>query len=224
MSKRKTVSANLENKKNIFLEIGFIVALIFILVALEWKTYDKLIYGKDFKSNYKEAEILPPILLKKKEVIPKKPQSFMALNIIDDDMMDDIIDIIDPFDDENTPLDDWIPPLINEDPIVEIIPYYKVEIKPEFPGGERAMLQFIANHFKVPREDLEMGLSGTIYVGFTIDDKGVVTNIKILRSISSASDIEAIRVVSIMPNWKPGRQVTKNVSVDFVLPIKVTLM
>lgn len=225
MSKRKTTSANLENKRNIFLEIGFIGALIVVLIALEWKSYNQIEYNPIYHSSHVDEDILSPIQLKKKEIIPKKPQSYMAINIVPDDAIDDLIDIFDPTD-NSEPLGDWTwkEDEPEEDPIEEIIPYYSVEIKPEFPGGETALLQYVANHFRIPKSDLAQGNSGTIYVGFTIDEEGWVRNIKILRAVSEASSEEAIRVVQSLPQWKPGIQLTRKVKVDFVLPIKIKLM
>lgn len=223
MKKRKTESANLENKRKVFLEIGFIITLIAVLIALEWKSYADYSLNPVYKSNNKMDEIISPLQLKKQEVVPKKPRSFMALNIVENDEVDNIIEI-DVDTDEDEDIGIWVPEVVEETPIDEVIPYFKVEVKPEFPGGETAMLQFVANNFKVPRVDLEQGVSGTIYVSFTIDKTGAVTNIRIARGIASASDMEALRVVSMMPRWSPGRQVTQNVSVDFNLPIKIKLM
>jgi len=223
MSKRKTPQANLENKRKIFLEIGFIITLLVVLLVLEQKSYDQIKYDPLYQSNYQEEEDLNPIQIKKKEVIPKKPQSFMVLNTVPDDMDDDIIDI-DVSSEEDEPIATWIPKEEEEEPINEIIPYVSVQEKPMYPGGEAALFRFIAQHFKVPRADLEQGVQGTIYVGFTIDKNGLVKNVYILRGISPLSDMEAIRVVSMMPPWKPGRQATRNVAVEYNLPIKVRLM
>jgi len=224
MNKRKTTRVNLENKRKIFLEIGFITTLVFVLIAFEWKSYDQIIRVSTYESNYQMEEDLSPIQLKKKEIVPKKPQSFMVINVVPDDFLDDDLIDIDVFSDEGDDNGVWIPIIDDEDPIEELLLYVAVEQKPEFPGGISAMLKFIAQNFKIPRVDLEQGNSGTIYVGFTVDKTGEVVDLEILREVSEASSIEALRVISLMPRWKPGKQNTRNVAVKFHLPIKVRLM
>ena len=223
MNKRKTESANLENKRVIFLEIGLVLSLVFTLIALEWKSFDKINYIVDYSRSHFVDEDFVPIQLKKKEIVPTKPQSFMVINTVPDDEIDDEI-FIDVSMDEDDPLMKWDPPQDDEEPIVEALPYYKVEVKPEFPGGEAAMLSFIALNFRVPRVDLENGISGKMFVGFTIDAGGNVSDLKMLRSFSPSCDEEAFRVMRMMPKWKPGKQGIHHVSVIYSLPINVKLM
>ncbi|NPD47448.1 MULTISPECIES: energy transducer TonB [unclassified Lentimicrobium] len=223
MNKRKSSSANLENKKIIFLEIGFVLALAAILFSFEYKSYDKIIYDNLYESNYHEDELISPIILKKQEKIPEKPKSFMVLNIVPDDNITEETEIFDPTIDFEEPLEPWEPNEEVELEIEEILPYYKVETKPVFPGGESAMLSFVARNFKLPRIDLEQGVSGKIFIAFTISAEGQVTNARIHRGIAPASDTEALRVVNMMPNWEPGVQGIRKVAVDFVLPIKVSI-
>lgn len=223
MNKRKSSSANLENKKTIFLETGFVLALAAVLFAFEYKSYDQIIYITEYKSNYQEEELISPIQLKKEEKIPEKPKSFMVLNIVPDDKVTDETDIFDPTIDFEEPMEPWIPTDDIEPEIIESIPDYSVEQKPVYPGGEDAMFAFVARNFKFPRIDLEQGIKGTIYVGFTISKEGLVENVHIKRGIATASNVEALRVVNAMPNWEPGVQNIRKVAVDFVLPIKVSI-
>lgn len=223
MNKRKSSSANLENKKTIFLEIGFVLALAAILFSFEYKSYDKIIYDRNFESNYHEDELVSPILLKKQEKIPEKPKSYIVLNTVPDDTETEDIDIFDAITDFDEPLDYWEPNEEIEPEIIEIIPYYSVEQKPVYPGGEAAMFAFVARNFKFPRIDLEQGIKGIIYVGFTISTEGLVENVQIKRGIAPASNAEALRVVKSMPKWEPGVQNIRKVAVDFVLPIKVSI-
>ncbi len=223
MNKRKSSSANLENKKTIFLEIGFILALAAILFAFEYKSYDKILYLTGYESNYHEDELIDPIILKKQEKLPERPKSFMVLNTVPDDTEAEELEPFDVSMDTGDPIPDWEPIEDVEPEIEEILPYYKVETKPQFPGGENAMLAFIAQNFKYPRIDLEQGISGKIFVAFTIDKDGQVINTRIHCGIASASDSEALRVVNMMPKWTPGVQGVRKVAVDFMLPIKVSL-
>lgn len=103
--------------------------------------------------------------------------------------------------------------------------FYKLEEVPEFPGGYSEMAGFIARNVVYPSAAKELGISGTCYVNFVIEQDGSVSSAKVLRGVSGCPecDDEAIRVVNIMPNWSPGKQQGRSVKVKFTLPIKYTL-
>ncbi len=99
-----------------------------------------------------------------------------------------------------------------------------VEDMPEFPGGEMAMRKFIAENVRYPEDAKDNNAQGTAYVKFIVDKTGKVTEPSIVRGTGNESlDEEAIRVVSLMPDFKPGRQRGENVAVSFVVPIKFAL-
>lgn len=106
----------------------------------------------------------------------------------------------------------------------EPLPLYAVSTEPKFPGGESAMIRFIAENFRLPMIDIEQENTGIIYVQFVIDKEGYVCDAEIVRSISPTSDTEALRVVNAMPQWSPAMQSIRKVAVTFVLPIHVRLM
>lgn len=95
-----------------------------------------------------------------------------------------------------------------------------VENMPEFPGGELALRKFIAENVKYPEDAKEKGIQGRAYVSFVIDKEGNVANVKLARGIGFESiDNEALRVVSLLPKWKPGMQGGKAVNVSYTIPI-----
>ncbi|MBR4271929.1 MAG: TonB family protein [Bacteroidales bacterium] len=99
-----------------------------------------------------------------------------------------------------------------------------VEDMPEFPGGEMEMRKFIAENVRYPEDAKDNNAQGTAYVKFIVDKTGKVTEPSIVRGTDNESlDEEAIRVVSLMPDFKPGRQRGENVAVSFVVPIKFAL-
>lgn len=110
--------------------------------------------------------------------------------------------------------------IIDDDKPVE---FYGIEEKPEFPGGERAMLEWVMKNTKYPEISREMGVTGKVCVNFIINKDGKVTKVELLNSIDEYLDKEALRVISSMPDWKPGKNNGKNVNVSFRLPIKFTL-
>lgn len=106
---------------------------------------------------------------------------------------------------------------------VQVYSFAIVEEQPIFPGGETALLEFIAKNTHYPEEAIEAGVSGKVFIGFIIGTKGKVTDVKLLRGVSPALDNEALRVVKSMPDWTPGRQNGKPVRVAFQVPVNFTL-
>jgi protein TonB len=102
-------------------------------------------------------------------------------------------------------------------------PFVIVEQMPQFPGGEKEMMNFIRSHLKYPVLAQEMGVSGTVIINFVVDKTGSITNIIITRGIGSGCDEEAIRVVKLMPKWTPGRQGGRTVRVSYNLPFRFIL-
>ena len=103
--------------------------------------------------------------------------------------------------------------------------FYPIELttKPEFPGGDNEMLKFISRTVKYPENSKEQCISGTVYISFIIDKKGKLSEEKIIRSVSSDIDEECLRVVSLFPDFKPGKINETPVKVFYVVPIKFML-
>ncbi len=98
-----------------------------------------------------------------------------------------------------------------------------VEKMPEFKGGQDKLFQFLGKNMKYPADAKAMNISGTVYVNFIIGANGKVQNAKVLRGVHPSLNREAIRAVESMPNWSPGMQRGKAVSVSYNLPIKFRL-
>ncbi len=98
-----------------------------------------------------------------------------------------------------------------------------VEQMPEFPGGDGACKDFIARTLKYPTEAIKKGIQGKVFVTFIVSKNGKVENAKVVRGVASALDAEAVRVVSSLPDWKPGKQRGKNVDVAYTMPIEFKL-
>ena len=101
--------------------------------------------------------------------------------------------------------------------------YDVVEVMPQFPGGQIAMLKYIMENIKYPKQIMEEGIQGRVTVSFIVEKDGRVSNVRLLRSVQSALDKEAIRVVKSMPKWTPGKQNGKPVRVRFNLPVMFKL-
>lgn len=98
-----------------------------------------------------------------------------------------------------------------------------VEEMPGFKGGIEGLYKYLGNNINYPEQAKAKNIQGRVFVNFVVEKDGEVTNVNILRGIGGGCDEEAIRVVSSMPNWTPGKQRGENVRVAYNLPIKFAL-
>ena len=94
-----------------------------------------------------------------------------------------------------------------------------LEDQPEFPGGEMAMLQFMAENLVYPESCKEQKIQGRVMVTFVVAKDGSVTETEVVKSVNPEIDAEALRVVNSMPKWKPGKQNGKEVRVKMTVPV-----
>jgi len=97
--------------------------------------------------------------------------------------------------------------------------YDIVDQMPKFPGGETAMMEFIAKNVKYPQKAKDEGVQGRVFIQFVVEKDGSIGEVKLLRGIGGGCDEEGIRVVKSMPKWTPGQQAGKSVRVHYTLPI-----
>ena len=102
-------------------------------------------------------------------------------------------------------------------------PFVFVENPPEYPGGDKARLSFLSENIHYPKDAIDAGIQGNIYVQFIIEKDGSVSNVKILRGITPSMDKEVIRVIKLMPKWKPGTQKGRAVRAQFNMPVRFIL-
>ena len=98
-----------------------------------------------------------------------------------------------------------------------------IEQMPRFPGGQQALMGFIRDNLKYPIQAQEEKKTGTVVVNFLVSSTGKIENVKVDKSINPALDAEAVRVVSKMPDWFPGKQNGKPVDVYYSVPFEFTL-
>ena len=98
-----------------------------------------------------------------------------------------------------------------------------VEEMPQFPGGMQEALNFLGTHIRYPVAAQEAKIEGRVIVGFVVGKDGSVSDIKVVRGINPELDAEAVRVVSMMPKWIPGKQRGKAVAVKYTMPIMFRL-
>lgn len=223
MKTKKSVSANLENKRLLFLQIGIILSLTIALTAFEMRSYDVIDIAID-KYGGGDVEIeYPPIT-----IIPKIPEPKIVITdikviinepLVEPENLEFTADVT-----PETKLPVWIPPQIEDEPvIIDDTPVRFVTQSPEFPGGEVKLFSFLRKNLKYPTMAIENGYKGVVYVGFVVERDGSITNISIDRGVGGGCDEEAIRVIKMMPKWIPGQQLNKKVRVQYSLPVRFVL-
>lgn len=116
---------------------------------------------------------------------------------------------------------EWLnPPADDPDnPVFEV-----VEQMPEFPdGGMSGLMQFLSKNIRYPVNAQKNGTQGRVTVQFVVNADGSISNIGIIRGVDPELDGEAVRVISTMPNWKPGMQKGKAVRVKYTVPVMFRL-
>lgn len=94
-----------------------------------------------------------------------------------------------------------------------------VDKMPEFPGGQVALVKYISKNIKYPQKYKKDKINGRVFVSFVIDKDGKVISPKIVKSLNSECDAEALRVITKMPDWIPGEKNGQKVAVKFALPV-----
>ena len=98
-----------------------------------------------------------------------------------------------------------------------------VEEMPEFPGGMAECMKFLGKNIKYPTISQENGVQGRVIVQFVVNRDGSIVDAVVARGVDPYLDKEALRVVSMMPKWKPGKQRGKAVRVKYTLPVMFRL-
>ena len=96
-----------------------------------------------------------------------------------------------------------------------------VEQMPEFPGGPSAQMKFLSQNIVLPKAELDREYSGRCYIKFMVDSTGLIRNPEVIKGIPQCPecDREALRVIQLMPRWKPGKQNGKAVNVYYTIPV-----
>ena len=110
------------------------------------------------------------------------------------------------------------PPKEEENKVFDV-----VEEQPSFPGGQGALMQWLRDNIKYPVIAAENGIEGRVIVQFVVSKSGSISNVAVVRGVDPSLDKEAVRVVSNMPNWTPGKQNGTTVNVRYTLPVTFKL-
>ena len=172
------------------------------------------------------------------KIVKPKPEKPVPVPIqkryIEPDVVDDSISI------ENTmPINDFVTDSVKNGNVTDIDtvvyvtvtnitdeetePFVAVEEPPVFPGGDVALLKYIADNTKYPAEAVENNIQGKVLVKFAVSADGSVRRVVVMRGVHPLLDEEAVRVVTTLPLWRPGKQNGKPVPVWFFVPVNFQL-
>ena len=114
--------------------------------------------------------------------------------------------------------------VVVEEPEKEEEIFQVVENQPEFPGGMQALMKYLRDNIKYPSISRQNNSQGRAYINFVVNTDGSITDVEVMKSTNDVYlDKEAVRVVSGMPKWKPGKQQGKTVRVKYTLPVMFRL-
>ncbi len=218
MELKKNPEANIEKQKLGFYLVGFVVALGLILTFFSWTTEAQ--NSDEFTSEpvIIEDEVME---ITRQDVEPPKVEQQAPVQTDVIEIVEDDTEIEEDFEfdleaDEDTEIDVDVEEEEEEEaPQIFIV----VEKMPEYPGGMKALRRYIAKTTNYPAIARENDIQGTVYVKFVVTKTGKVDQVQISRGVDPLLDEEALRVVKSMPNFTPGRQGGKAVSVWYSVPI-----
>ena len=160
-----------------------------------------------------DSEVKPEEEMKTQEDLQKTKTTIGAFNVVGNDEIDgEVLKAKEEIAQPEPPKNE------EENKVFDV-----VEEQPSFPGGQGALMAWLNDNIKYPVVAAENGIQGKVIVEFVVGKNGSISNVKVLRSVDPSLDKEAVRVVSNMPNWTPGKQNGASVNVRFTLPVTFRL-
>ena len=226
MEVKKSPKADLEGRKSTWLLVGYVVVLAFMFVAFEWTQRDVKIDTSQAVADVVFEEEIIPITETPEQAAPPPPEAPKVAELLE--IVDDKADI-----EETTTIINednqarvevkYVPVQVVEEEPEEQTIFEVVENMPDFPGGQAALMQYLAKNIKYPTIAQENGTQGRVIVQFVVNKDGSIVDAKVVRSVDPYLDKEALRVINTMPKWKPGMQRGKPVRVKFTVPVMFRL-
>lgn len=222
MEVKKTRRANLEKGKSRWLFMGLMVALSFMFVSFEWTERNVTYAISDLVNDPDFFEDLVPVTYNQEKPLPPPPPPVAInpeeLTIVDDKSTERESDIAasDPTD---APVIIPTPIEVPEETVEEETEFIIVEEMPMFGSGTADLMKYLSANIKYPTVSAEQGVQGKVVVQFVVGTHGEILNPVVVKSVDPYLDKEAIRVISTMPKWKPGKQRGKAVRVKYTVPV-----
>ena len=164
----------------------------------------------------KDAEVKPEEEMKTQDQIMQTNTAIGALDVKGNSDQGEILKVTQRV--ETEPVKAEAPKPEVENKVFDV-----VEQMPSFPGGQSALMQYLANNIKYPVVAQENGVQGRVVVSFVVERDGSITDVQVVRSVDPSLDREAQRVVKSMPRWIPGKQNGQAVRVKYNVPVSFRL-
>lgn len=227
MEIKKSPKADLEGKKTTGLLIGLVLILAAMFVAFEWTKRDVVITaGSGIVDVPFEEEMVPITEQEEPKQAPPPPEAPKVeevLQIAENDA-DVVESTIQSNEDKGEAVEiKYVPEVVEEEEVEEQQIFQVVEEMPEFPGGMAECLKFLSKNIKYPTIAQENGVQGRVIVQFVVNQDGSIVDPVVVRSVDPYLDKEALRVIQMMPKWKPGKQRGKAVRVKYTVPVTFKL-
>ena len=227
MEVKKSPKADLESKKTSNLLIGAILTLAVLFVGFEWSERDKKVTTDTGLTEVVfEEEIIPITEQEQPKQAPPPPEAPKVEEVLeivenDADVQESTIQASD--DTQQAVEVKYTPVEVEEEEVEEQQIFQVVEEMPEFPGGMGECMKFLGKNIKYPTISQENGVQGRVIVQFVVNRDGSIVDPVVVRGVDPYLDKEALRVISMMPKWKPGKQRGKAVRVKYTVPVMFRL-
>ena len=222
MEPKKNPNFDLEKKRGLYLQVGLLISLLFVLGAFEFRSYEKDLSSLgDFNLEADWEEEIENTFREEKPPPPPPPPPEEIIIVEDEVEIENEIEIEETESDEDLEIEE------EEEATDEI--FMIVEDMPRFQGctddqcTQLKIMTYIAKNTKYPPIAKENNITGRVFISFVVDKTGTVSNVKVLRGVDKYLDAEAVRVVKSMPKFKPGKQRGKAVNVQYNVPINFKL-
>ena len=227
MEIKKSPKADLEGKRTTWLLVGFVVILSALFITFEWTDRDKKVSTDSGIADINFEEEMIPITEQEQKPAPPPPEAPKVEEVLEIVKNDAQVEesTIEASEETGKAVEvKYVaPPVVQEEEPEEQQIFQVVEEMPEFPGGMAECLKFLGKNIKYPTISQENGVQGKVIVQFVVNKDGSIVDPVVVRSVDPYLDKEALRVIKMMPKWKPGKQRNKPVRVKYTVPVTFKL-
>ncbi len=237
MKARKTIHADLENKKSLFFELGMILSFGIVLFSMEVNFKERASKSVLTDNVVVTEEEMVPITRQEETVAPPPPSPvkvYDVITIVENDIdieeeleimdtetnQDEMVEVVEDLNVEMEEEEATEAPIFM---VVEEMPIFRPDICSTTEEGQRELMKYISTAIRYPIIAAENGIQGRVYVTFVVSPQGTVTNVEVTRGVYPELDEEAVRVVNDLPRFSPGKQRGKPVRVRYSVPINFVL-
>lgn len=228
MEVKKSSSADIDRRSRQNFLLGIVVVLAALFVALEYDytasgdemdpdALDDIVKELDLDKLKEEEERIPLIT----KPVALAPKTLEQLNVVDEELSDELNDdelMPDKPDAEKTTDEDEVRPEITKEEL-DALDQKVVEQLPEFPGGAVALMKWLTKNLRYPPYARQQKLQGRVVTQFIVNADGSLSDLKVVQPVDPSLDREALRVLRMMPAWKPGQQDNKPCRTMVCIPI-----